>query len=406
MKFIDLFAGIGGIRLGLEQSGHKCLGFCEYDKYAQTAYKSIYDTNGEWESHDIRATKPGDIPRADLWTGGFPCQDISAAGAQKGIEKGERSGLFYEIIRLLRGLPEEDRPEWLLLENVKNLLHVNRGFDFLRVLNELGDAGYSVEWQLLNSKDFGVPQNRERVFIVGHRGNGCARKVFPIFPEGGSNTVQCKKLTKGLGQALECYSSDGLSVCLKATTGGDGATSGLYSFIDLSFGNENQLTENARCLQARYSKGVSFRRGELSGICIINDKGKTKKQAPILNICPTIVATAYKGPPKFILPVLTPDREEKRQNGRRYKTDGEPMFTLTAQDRHGIAVGDTQHVYVRRLTPRECWRLQGFPDEYFDKAKAAGISDAQLYKQAGNAVTVTVARAIGQRLKELEGESQ
>ena len=132
--------------------------------------------------------------------------------------------------------------------------------------------------------------------------------------------------------------------------------------------------------------------------------------------------------------VLTPNREEKRQNGRRMKDDGEPMFTLTAQDRHGVAIAyDEQNntlrtdgtvgtlttdgsspkhnnrvivggnsVRIRRLTPRECWRLQGFPDEYFDKAKAAGISDSQLYKMAGNAVTVNVARAIGEKLKEIE----
>ena len=99
--------------------------------------------------------------------------------------------------------------------------------------------------------------------------------------------------------------------------------------------------------------------------------------------------------------VLTPDRTEKRQNGRRMKEPGEPSFTLTAQDRHGVALL-SENIRIRRLTPRECWRLQGFPDEYFDKAKAAGISDTQLYKQAGNGVTVNVARAIGERLKEVE----
>ena len=99
--------------------------------------------------------------------------------------------------------------------------------------------------------------------------------------------------------------------------------------------------------------------------------------------------------------VLTPDREEKRQNGRRIKEPGEPSFTLTAQDRHGVALLD-ENIRIRRLTPRECWRLQGFSDEYFEKAKAAGISDTQLYKQAGNGVTVNVARAIGARLKEVE----
>lgn len=138
MKFVDFFAGIGGIRLGLEQAGHKCVGFCEFDKYARTAYKAMYDTEGEWESHDVRATKPYDVPAADLWCFGFPCQDISVAGKQKGLQEGERSGLFYEIMRLLAGRRKEDRPQWLLIENVKNLLSIGNGFDFARLLCEVG----------------------------------------------------------------------------------------------------------------------------------------------------------------------------------------------------------------------------------------------------------------------------
>lgn len=139
MNFVDFFAGIGGIRLGLEQAGHKCVGFCEFDKYARTAYKAMYDTEeGEWENHDVRTVKPYDVPTADLWCFGFPCQDISIAGKQKGVQEGERSGLFYEIMRLLAGRRKEDRPQWLLIENVKNLLSIGNGFDFARLLVEVG----------------------------------------------------------------------------------------------------------------------------------------------------------------------------------------------------------------------------------------------------------------------------
>lgn len=138
MRFVDFFAGIGGIRLGLEQAGHKCVGFCEFDKYARTAYKAMYDTEGEWESHDVRTVKPYDVPAADLWCFGFPCQDISVAGKQKGLQEGKRSGLFYEIMRLLAGRRQEDRPKWLLIENVKNLLSIGNGFDFARLLLEVG----------------------------------------------------------------------------------------------------------------------------------------------------------------------------------------------------------------------------------------------------------------------------
>lgn len=138
MNFVDFFAGIGGIRLGLEQAGHKCVGFCEFDKYARTAYKAMYDTEGEWESRDVRTVRTYDIPDADLWCFGFPCQDISVAGKQKGLQEGERSGLFYEIMRLLAGRRQEDRPRWLLVENVKNLLSIGNGFDFARLLLEVG----------------------------------------------------------------------------------------------------------------------------------------------------------------------------------------------------------------------------------------------------------------------------
>lgn len=197
MKFVDFFAGIGGIRLGLEQAGHECVGFCEWDKYARTAYKAMYDTEGEWENHDVRTTRPYDVPDADLWCFGFPCQDISVAGKQKGLQEGERSGLFYEIMRLLAGRKKEDRPRWLLVENVKNLLSIGNGFDFARLLLEVGGYGYSLQWSLQNSKDFGVPQNRERVFIVGYLGDIRGREVFPLRPADGENPCKLKEITGG-----------------------------------------------------------------------------------------------------------------------------------------------------------------------------------------------------------------
>lgn len=228
MKFIDFFAGIGGIRLGLEQAGHECVGFCEYDKFARTAYKAMYDTEGEWECHDIRTASSMELPRADLWCFGFPCQDISVAGKQKGLQEGERSGLFFEVMRLLAGLRQEDRPKWLLCENVKNLLSIGGGFDFARLLLEVGGYGYSLEWQLLNSKDFGVPQNRERVFIVGHLGNGSGRKVFPITPTDGENPCKLQELTSGEADANRVYDAKGLARTLKGEAGGGGAKTGLY----------------------------------------------------------------------------------------------------------------------------------------------------------------------------------
>lgn len=231
MNFVDFFAGIGGIRLGLEQAGHKCVGFCEFDKYARTAYKAMYDTEGEWESRDVRTVRTYDIPDADLWCFGFPCQDISVAGKQKGLQEGERSGLFYEIMRLLAGRRQEDRPRWLLVENVKNLLSIGNGFDFARLLLEVGGYGYSLQWDTLNSKDYGVPQNRERVFIVGYLGNIRGREIFPLRRTDGENPCELKEITQGLSMAYRVYNPDGISKTLAAVGGGAGAgaKTGLYA---------------------------------------------------------------------------------------------------------------------------------------------------------------------------------
>lgn len=145
----------------------KCIGYVEIDKFARKSYEAIHNTKGEWTEHDITEIKAEDIPRADLWCFGFPCQDISVAGRQKGL-KGQRSGIFYNIIELIKGKSTEDKPRWLLIENVKNLFSVNGGGAFTEVLCELSEAGYDTRYWLVNSKDYGVPQNRERVYIIGH----------------------------------------------------------------------------------------------------------------------------------------------------------------------------------------------------------------------------------------------
>ena len=132
MTFLDLCSGIGGFRLGLETAGHKCIGYCEYDKFARASYEAMYDTEGEWKAHDVTKLKPGDVPYADIWCFGFPCQDISVAGKQRGLV-GKRSGIYYNIIDLLKGKEESAKPAYLLVENVKNLLSINAGFDFASV---------------------------------------------------------------------------------------------------------------------------------------------------------------------------------------------------------------------------------------------------------------------------------
>lgn len=148
LTFLDFFSGIGGFRLGLEQAGHKCLGHCEIDKYANISYAAIHQPEGEWFNNDITKVRAVELPRSDIWCFGFPCQDISIAGNQKGVRIGTRSGLFYAVTSLIRELKEEDKPTFLFLENVKNLFSINGGWDFARILIELDEVGYDAEWQV------------------------------------------------------------------------------------------------------------------------------------------------------------------------------------------------------------------------------------------------------------------
>ena len=190
MKFLDLFSGIGGFRLGLEQYGHECVGFCEIDKYARQSYKAIHNTEGELEYHDI-TTVTDDQWRelkgtVDIIAGGFPCQAFSIAGKRQGFEDETRGTLFFEIMRAAKQI----QPPILFLENVKGLLNHDKGRTFRIILQAMDELGYDAEWQVLNSKDFGVPQNRERVFIIGHLRGAGGREIFPIGGENGEVDTQ------------------------------------------------------------------------------------------------------------------------------------------------------------------------------------------------------------------------
>ena len=245
LTFIDWFAGVGGFRKGMENAGHKCIGFCEFDKYAVASYTSMHliteeqreylstldmkkrqkeilkeeYRNGEWYAEDVRTVRADEIPRADCWCFGFPCQDISVAGKQLGFA-GHRSSLFFAVTKLIRELEEESKPGWLFIENVKNLLSVNRGFDFAKLLVELDEIGYDCEWQLLNSKDFGVPQNRERVFIIGHLRGRSGREVFPVEGTDGENHSAVNQIGRSTvtqrdnPSAYRVYDTDAISPTL------------------------------------------------------------------------------------------------------------------------------------------------------------------------------------------------
>ena len=417
MKFIDMFAGIGGFRSGLEKAGHQCVGYVEWDKYARESYQAIYNTEGEYTAHDIREVKGIELPKADVWTFGSPCQDISIAGKQKGIVEGERSSMFFEVIRCLKERigGEKTLPSILIMENVKALLSSNGGWDFARVIIEMDKVGYDAEWAVLNSSDV-VPQNRERVYIIGHLRGTSTRQVFPITRKS-SETSKTKIVYESSVNAPKHQGEVVLSPkgCTSTLTATDYKRP--YKVAVKQVGNIIESTSfggNPQRGRIYSANGLSptlntAQGGGLEPKVLIERplKGLTKNgwhfEQNVFSknsIAATLKATGGSGNiPKIVCkPCLTPDRANKRQHGRRFKENGDPEFTLTSQDKHGVLIGDGKSIAIRKLTPRECWRLQGFSDEQFEKAKKAGISDTQLYKQAGNAVTVDVIEQIGKRL--------
>lgn len=176
MRFFDFFAGIGGFRLGMEMAGHECVGHCEIDKYADMSYRAMHHPKEtEVFFNDIRTVRAADMPECECYCFGFPCQAFSIAGHRRGFED-TRGTLFFEVMRLAK----ERQPQILFAENVAGLLNHEGGVTFGIIISTMAELGYSVEWQVLDSQNFGVPQHRERVFIVGHLGGGSGRQVFPI----------------------------------------------------------------------------------------------------------------------------------------------------------------------------------------------------------------------------------
>ena len=188
IQFFDMFAGIGGFRSGLEAiGGFECVGYCEIDKYAKQAYEAIYDTGGELYFDDARKIVPEQLPDFDLITGGFPCQSFSIAGARKGFDD-TRGTLFFEIARIA----SVKKPKYIFLENVPGLLNHNQGRTFETIIHTLDELGYDVCWQVLNSKNFGVPQSRNRVYIIGYNRGQCAGEVLSFTQTSGKALIQRK----------------------------------------------------------------------------------------------------------------------------------------------------------------------------------------------------------------------
>ena len=240
IQFIDLCSGIGGFHSGLMATGHyECVGHAEIDPNAAKAYKAIYGEEGGLNYGDLREIDPKQLPDFELLCAGFPCQSFSVAGRRLGFQD-TRGTVFFEIARIIA----EKRPSFLLLENVPGLLSHDGGRTLTTIFSSLVEMGYHLEWMVLNSKYFGVPQQRRRLYIVGYLDARCAGKVFPL---GSSYAKNLKQLIPG-AQGQRVYETDGVACTQCASAGGWGGKTGLY-FIDMNV--NPKITEVARCITAR-----------------------------------------------------------------------------------------------------------------------------------------------------------
>lgn len=351
----ELFSGIGSQRKALLNIGYDVdvVGISEIDKYAIKSYEAIFGKTRNYG--DI--SKVNKLDYADLWTYSFPCTDISVAGRQEGISHSTRSGLLYQVQRLLDVAKEENTlPKYLLLENVKNLVGKKFKPQFDEWLKYLEQLGYKNYWQVLNAKDYGIPQNRERVFVVSIRNDIDFDYVFP----------QKEKLKIRLKDVLE-------------------------KDVD----NRFYLSEE----QIEKIKNSNF--------------GMEKARLQNKSIASTICATNYKRPNCIeVNPVRLGGIFDKPiclnpKGGRGGISNLQPSIQDRVYSTKGISTAITcsfnPKIYsdskIRKITPKECWRLMGFDDEDFEKAQASGISNSQLYKQAGNSIVVNVLEGIFKGLK-------
>lgn len=384
MNFISIFAGIGGFDLGLERAGHKCIGQVEIDKFATNVLKTHWKDIPKHD--DIRTAKKWAKEqkykgRVDIVCGGFPCQDLSTAGQRSGLN-GSRSGLFFSAVEFAK----EVKAKYIILENVPGLLSSNQGRDFGTVLTTLGEAGYKyIEWRILDSQYFGVAQRRRRVFIVA---STIDRSGQPIFIEQESSTgdigesnKEKQEVTSTVKQSTEKNSQtknkeafgesgfgefkEGRVATLKASGG------------TLGGGSETLvLTPYVKARKAANADDYeTWENREVNGTLNIGDNSSN------IRACTLIVEP--------VKPVLMRGREGKAGGGKGPLLSTDISLTIATSNDQTLF----NNAKVRRLTPIECERLQGFPDDW-----TVGQSDSQRYKQTGNAVTVNVIEWIGKRL--------
>lgn len=421
IKLLSLFSGIGAFECALRRGGHEfqTINYCEIDKYASAAYSMIHSVDESLNLRDVRKVSTLLFPDVDLITYGFPCQDISIAGQQKGFEDGAgnrtRSGLFFEALRIIQDL----QPKWAICENVKALTMKQFTNEFKTVLDSLERAGYRNYYQVLNAKDFGIPQNRERVFIVSIRKD--IEQEF-TFPETRVLKLRVRDLLeKNVPEKFFINTPNAIALARKIAEEIELNHPAVLRSVRTEYGKEirtayeqgeiHEKRANMREFECRPDDLCNTLTTVLKDNYIaepvmhtVGDLGVGGQRGRVFStngIVGCLSATDYKDPPKILQVgnIVKTGQFDNPQRGRIYDPDGlaptlntcsggglEPKFI----DRSCV------DVRIRKLTPRECFRLMGFADDDFDKIK--GISNSQLYKMAGNSIVVNVLTEIFKEL--------
>jgi len=359
MRYLEMFAGVGGFSLGIGDRG-ECVGFSEIDKYANQVLKYHFPEITNYG--DCTKIIASELPDFDLLVGGFPCQSFSIAGKRGGF-KDTRGTMFFEIARIAR----VKRPAYLLLENVKGLLNHDKGNTFATIISTLDELGYDCEWCVLNSKNFGVPQNRERVFIIGYFRGKCSGKVFPI----GESSKTADEL---------CGQQTGAITARRGTAKSDG-----NYIIESKRKALREITENQSQGYRVYDpQGLATSQASQGG----GLGAKTGLYA---------IRTRSSNPMSDIIPKVIYENNKKDLQVQMYRK------LVGGEGINGSSLPNLSDTKIRRLTPTECERLQAFPDNWTkwginEKGEKVEMSDTQRYKMMGNALTTNVVQAIIERL--------
>lgn len=414
LKVFEAFSGVGAQRMALERAGiaHEVVGISEIDQFAVKSYEAIHGATPNFG--DISKIKTADLPDFDLFTYSFPCTQISVQGTMAGLAKGSgtSSSLLWECQRII----QDKKPKHLLMENVKNLVGKKFMPDFQEWIDYLSTLGYTSYWQVMNAKDYGIPQNRERVFMVSTLDEDF---VFD-FPEKQALTTQLRDVLED--EVAEKYH-------LKKELQDKFVPSKKLKILDDTFGYEAKVREYADyaptlrsgrqglkvnqphetvkgcAMRGRYTENGTEQRIEIRKDDVVNALTTVQKDSLIIQ--GRLEQKGWKDEmkrvydPEGLSPTLTTMQGGYRQpkilqRPRGFNKGGEHDVspTISAHSWQQNNVLQCSDATIRKLTPRECWRLMAFSDEAFNKAVEAGVSDTQLYRQAGNSIVVTVMEAL------------